>query len=171
MESASALGLQLSGLLRLSLRTVLLGVLAALSLGIVLVTVLALLTDAVYDFALGPHDPRGLPALYPNAENLSEVVTTKDYDGQPLRIVTFLTQDSPDDVRTYYEGSMQALGWEFYGYPFENAPAMQYYQYWPDDGPVYKVKIETARVDQDTTRVTMKMASNYHSWHGELPKP
>ncbi|HEY0071019.1 MAG TPA: hypothetical protein VGE04_13715, partial [Chloroflexia bacterium] len=61
--------------------------------------------------------------------------------------------------------------WKFYGYPYENVPTMQYYQYWPDDGPVYRVKIDIARVDQNTTKVTMKMDSNYHNWHGELPKP
>jgi hypothetical protein len=170
MESPSVPGLQLSGLLRLSLRTVLLGVLFTISLGTLLLLMPVMIGNLAYALVRESDEPRGLPALYHNAEDLSQTITTKDYDGNLLRTVAFLTHDDPDEVRSYYEKSMQALGWEYHGHPFENVPTMQYYQYWPDDGPVSKVKIDIVTTDSGATRVTMKMDSNYHSWHGELPK-
>ncbi|MEA2576134.1 MAG: hypothetical protein QOH93_3432, partial [Chloroflexia bacterium] len=157
-------------LLRLSLRTVLLGSLVMISIGIVLLLMLSLLVSGFEAWMRVSQQPPALPALYHNAQSLAQLITNEGQDSiSPVRTVTFSTPDSLDVVKEHYESSMQALGWAFYGYPFDDAPATQYYQYWPDDGPVYKVAINIVPTEGNMTLVTMKMYSIGHSWHGELP--
>jgi hypothetical protein len=112
---------------------------------------------------------RPLPPLYHNAQQISEQVTRKA-DGLPTRIITFLTSDEPRAVQEYYRSFMRRVGWSFGDFPFTNAPDTAYYQYWPDDGPVYKVLITANSLIPDQTRVKIEMNANGSEWDGEAPQ-
>ena len=107
------------------------------------------------------------PPRYHNAENISQ---QEDFSGPsfPKGIISFTTTDKPEVVHAFYRGALKAGGWEFGHFPFSDNSHTAYFQYWPDDGPVYKVLVSAKALHESQTQVVITMTSNYHSWHGEL---
>lgn len=113
--------------------------------------------------------PRRSPPRYPKAEQVEQ--RTDLFNASfPKGIISFTTTDSPETVQSFYHDFLTRVGWDFGDYPFEDVPETSYFQYWPDDGPVYKVMIKAKDADLNTTTVVITMTSNYHNWYGEFWK-
>ncbi|MFL5732296.1 MAG: hypothetical protein ACJ78Q_03765 [Chloroflexia bacterium] len=112
-----------------------------------------------------PSEPSA-PPPYANASEIKQWSDLTD-DRFPKGMISFRTNDEPASVQSFYSNYLKKEGWEFGNFPFDD-PNIAYFQYWPNDGPVYKVLILARTSDPGPTQVVITMTSNYSSWHGKF---